>query len=192
MDTIEYLKGLEPQLEEEGRWVFVPNARTASRSITSSALADRAVMLHRTPNHWERAWDKVNADSVFFTIVRNPWDRVLSAWQFLVAKRRTGMEFVRFLRSGELANPEYDHFFRPQARTFLHGGVPITEMNVLRFENLEEEWANLAEKIDAPRRLPKRNRSRHSHYTEYYDPACVRIVGRVYATEIGELEYEFC
>lgn len=192
--TLEYLKGLTPQLDkQDGQWVFVPNARTASTSITGAVLADRVVTQRRMPNHWELAWSKVcrNTGVVFFTVVRNSWQRVLSAWQVLLANGRTDMEFAAFLKSGQLANPMYEHFFRPQAMTFLHGGVPIKEMNVLRFENLEEEWAELAEKIDAPRQLPKRNHYVYRHYTEYYDPACVRIVGRVYATEIGELGYEF-
>jgi hypothetical protein len=191
--TLEYLKGLAPQLEGQGRWVFVPNARTASTSITGDVLADRVVLLHRTPNHWDRAWAKVcsNANAIFFTVVRNSWQRVLSAWQLLRTKDRTDMDFMAFLKAVELANPRYEHFFRPQAVTFLHGGVPIKEMNVLRFENLAEDWASLAKRIDAPSQLPRRNHFDHKHYTEYYDPACVRIVGRVYATEIDELGYEF-
>jgi len=195
--TLAYLKSQRPQLDVLGKWVYLPNARTGSTSITGALLDDRAIMWQRGWRNWERVWGQLiepRADDVlFFTFVRNPWERVVSAWSFLRGKRRIGrsLTFPQYVNGGHLLDPAQEHFYKPQAPSFMMGGAMLDEVFVARHEAREEDWRVIAERIGAPTVLPHRNPAWHEHYVTYYDPESVRTVGRLYATEIEALEYEF-
>lgn len=190
-----YLKRQSPQLDKEGQWAFLPNARTGSTSVTGVALADRVVMSHRGRKCWETTWRKFvqpRLDDVFwFTFVRNPWDRVVSAWCLLQKRGRITEPLPQFLKNGGLSNPRFDHFFQPQSTSFMMGGVRLDEVFVGYFERQETDWREIAGCIGADPTLPHRNATVHETYTTYYDAESVRIVGRFYASEITALGYEF-
>lgn len=196
-ETIAYLKSQKPQIDVLGRWVYLPNARTGSTSITAGPLADRVIMRHRGKENWERVWNKVIEprldEAVMFTFVRNPWDRVVSAWQLLQDRGRLAPEesFKAFVGRGGLADREHDHFFQPQAPSFMRGGVVIPEVIIGRHESREEDWWRIASLIGCAGTLPCHNATEHKPYWEYYDTETVSIVKRAYAAEIDALGYEF-
>ncbi len=194
-DAIAYIKSQKPQIDVLGQWVYLPNARTGSTSITGGPLADHAVMHHRGEQNWERVWEKVVVpridDTTIFTFVRNPWGRVVSAWQFLREKGRVTKEFPAFISDGALNTRGYDHFFRPQSASFMYGGAMIPGVVVCKHETRQEDWRQVASRIGTAASLPHRNATTHKPYWEYYDTPTTKMVGRVYATEIAVLGYEF-
>lgn len=143
--------------------------------------------------------------------VRNPWDRLLSAYTFLVQGRDTSARDNRFARAHlarhadfrafvrELGEPgtrdvvmRYDHF-RPQRHWICMPGEAGHAMDFLgRFETMQADLARLFERLDRPAPAPKSSRtSNHRPYTEEYDDETRAIAADLYAGDIALLGYGF-
>ena len=153
-------------------------------------MVDRVIMHHRGPENWARVWNKVtvpNAHRVlWFTVVRNPWDRMVSVYHFLKKRGAVQQPFPDWARSIDLT----DHFTRPQSVTFLRDGERLP-VRVIPYETLDASWAVLAGALHLPPILPRLNTSTHEPYQTYYDDETRDLVGALYQHEIDALGYEF-
>jgi hypothetical protein len=140
-----------------------------------------------------------------FTFVRNPWDRLVSAFFFL--KKSDLKRNQRFARRNLSVYDDFDSFVRGW----------VTRRNIWRFthflpqfhficidrrlgvdfvgfyENLTEDFAIVANKIDRPTALLEENRlgGRAKDYRQYYTEETKNIVAQVYAEDIALLGYSF-
>ena len=144
-------------------------------------------------------------DYFIFTTKRNPFDRVVSAWRYLqkdmppnikrTIKRGLSLkDTLRNLPAYEKSVNEHDyvHITENQVDAILDtSGKPITDM-LIRFENLQEDFNTVCDKIGIPQQqLPHTNKTKHKHYTEYYDEETKQIVAEKYAKDIEYFGYKF-
>lgn len=144
-----------------------------------------------------------------FTIVRNPWDRLLSAWSLARAGQgHDGRVFVnnpehyqvpeaetfeRFVLEWLPARkPErLDPLFRRQCSFIENAAGEIDFAHVGRLEDMAatERW--LTDQLGREVRLPQYNQSRHPPYAECYTPAMRKLVDDIYGEDIERLQYRF-
>jgi hypothetical protein len=144
------------------------------------------------------------ADYFKFAFVRNPFDRIVSAY-FYLDDGGCNAEDERF-RAEHLSR--YDHcfptfvedlprlmaapHFQPQLRWLCDaGGKPLTDF-VGRYENLEADISTVGRRIGLSFDvLPVINASRHGPYRDYYDDATRRRVAEFYGEDIELFSYRF-
>jgi len=199
-NLITHLRRKQPDLDVLGKWAYIGNPKTGQKSVVMKTLADRIICYRRGPRNWIRVWDNIivpNIDNVlFFTFVRNPWDKVVSAFHYLKQRRpnRIGSdwEFTDYVKCKlGVIGTSIDIHFKEQTHSFMFNGKPIKQMFVGRFENIQNDWDKIAKKIDAPPILAHDNKSTHDDYRKYYNKECYDIVKKLYQEEIDLLGYSF-
>lgn len=155
-----------------------------------------------------------------FTIVRNPWDRMVSeySWQGGLGKDQIptpwgdkNVTFKQFLKM--VFNSPHDHHDMNLVRNFdtwyqlqeikdghLNDQYSfITDQNnnmiidnLIRFEDLNQQFKQMLTKVGLPpENLPHLNKSKHKHYTEYYDQESIDLVACRFKRDIETLGYDF-
>jgi hypothetical protein len=145
-------------------------------------------------NNWK--WD----DWYKFGFVRNPWDREVSIYYF-------------FSRNLKLMNPNLQKMWPKTFEEYVHADrIPIVgraayedqmmyfndvDNNCLldfvgRFENLQEDFNTICDKIGIPKvKLSHINKAPHKSYVKEYSPEGIEIVRKKNQDFIKRFGYEF-
>jgi hypothetical protein len=68
----------------------------------------------------------------------------------------------------------------------------IVVENIIRFENLKQGFDDMCKTLQVPHiKLPHLNKTKHTHYTDYYDDETRELVAKKYAKDIETFGYEF-
>ena len=194
---------------EVHRCIFIHIPKCAGISV-SRGLFGRLVGTHNSIKTFQLIYPKEQLDRYFkFTFVRNPWDRLVSAYRFLKsggfnaedkawadANLRRFVDFRDFVRRWVTpANVNSWQHFKPQYRfiTDPSGQMPMDYLGY--FENLRNDFRNIANLLGLRVKLPHHNSSPpllgDHHYTEKYDAETREIVASVYKRDIELLGYDF-
>jgi hypothetical protein len=190
-------------LPDQYRTIFIHVPRTAGTSMSRALFATGS--RHVTYERYLQA-NRRKFDAYFkFAFVRNPWDRLVSAYLFL---QKGGMDAkdARFFAQHLASYPSfekfvlewvnesnvllYDHFI-PQHRFICDARDRIMVDFVGRKENLELDFAYVASRMGRPAALPHINKVEHRHYSTYYNEATRAIAERVYIRDIRIFGYSF-
>lgn len=136
-----------------------------------------------------------------FCFVRNPWDRLLSSYISKVRNKQGGCsaylqsfeQNIPFIEFVKIVQDYYDLDRHLMPMHDLVMGKDFSNMDFIgRFENFEEDFLFVLETTGLVRKdVPHRNKTKHKHYTEYYDEETRDIVGKVYKRDIEYFGYEF-
>lgn len=142
-----------------------------------------------------------------FAFVRNPWDRVVSAYLFMKeggahtkdlmwAKENLSEfnSFESFIKDGLSRRSILDWpHFQPQAN-FLRGQSGRIEMDFIgRFENIQDDFELVRKELGSPEKLAyvNKTRSKKEGYRSYYKDEIQQIVAEVYSEDIKTFGYDF-
>jgi hypothetical protein len=197
------------------RCIFIHVPKTAGKSIlTLFGLPELGVNYKGELTHLEDPYDHIPSmryaprpyfgEYFKFAFVRNPWDRLVSAFHYLNAGGANpqdlqfreqylsayGGDFRSFVQ--DLPQFLKAKHFMPQSRLVCDEDGRVLLDFVGRFEALDEGVALIAERTGLRgAAVPHTNASRHGRYTDYYDAATRQRVAEVYARDIRVFGYEF-
>ena len=186
--------------------IFIHIPKAAGISV-NKALFGNYVGAHRSVRDYKKIYPKATFDSYYkFSIVRNPWDRLYSAYTFLkkggmndydykfmLKELDTIVSFEQFVM--EWLNDEtiysYIHFI-PQL-DFLQdeqGNCPLDFIG--RFENLNEDFAEISKSINSKSKLKHlNNTSRKITYKDVYTEEMIIKVSNLYKQDIDFFNYSY-
>jgi hypothetical protein len=135
-----------------------------------------------------------NKKLIKFTIIRNPYDRIISAYHFL-GKNLTFKHFVYWVYQ------ELDNYYRKNVKPFVVilpqweflvdelGKIRIPHL--IKFENLNEEFKKFCDKYKLKLDLPHINkRVRNKKILEYYDQELADMVYHIYRWDFKLLKFK--
>jgi hypothetical protein len=139
-----------------------------------------------------------------FTMVRNPYSRVVSAFFYLANNRLRfrddrkirdrfnlkDLDFKEFVKKS-LLSVDYMHF-----NEIIDNYIQYEDLKKIDYigkvENMVEDFNNICRLIDQPNiKLLHVNKSKHLDYTQYYDEESKNIVTKKYAKDIEYFGYKF-
>lgn len=130
-----------------------------------------------------------------FTIVRNPWDKLVSNFSYCNKLKYANTpinfsDFITFLEDGK-GSPNLKAHCRPIHDYFLLSDKQWVDF-IGRFENLENDWRYICSKMtNFSRDLPITNTTIHDNYQTYYTTKDIERVYNMYKIEIDYLGYTF-
>ena len=174
---------------EEYKAIFIHIPKNAGSSI-ETYFANESFRIqpnkHDTINEIKKRFKNSYDNYSKFTIIRNPYDKMVS-WYFYL-KRNVGENHNVI---------EFNDWIKDPSK-FWHANDPISYLKpqckwidntveIIRFENLNEELNNFfGEDID----LPITNKSNHNHYSTYYNKNSIDIIYDRYKEDFKRYNYK--
>lgn len=161
------------------KFIFVRNPKAASSSINHA-------LQHLGHSHckYHGAYHDVKRP-IRFGVVRNPFDRMVSAWNHFTKPLWEENFYDWLVGEGHRVVPGIDTK-RTSQFYWLDGCTDI-----LRFENLKEDYQNILDKIGIGFPLPELNIKPHKHYRDVVCPKAQAIIEDRFAWEIRKFEYYY-
>jgi hypothetical protein len=129
-----------------------------------------------------------------FAFVRNPWERLVSEYQYILNQPDHG----RHARVSRLAGfPEFIRMQIPRRDAYQlnmlcdRKGLLLVDF-VGQLENLQADWETVCHEIGIPcQTLPGKNVTEHARYQDFYDRSAINLVAKHWAAEIEMFGYSF-
>jgi hypothetical protein len=136
---------------------------------------------HDIQKRYPEEWD----DYFTFGFIRNPWDRTVSRYFFWkqMNQKKVPASFEEFVKSGQFASYTL-------CGMLCIGKNPIVDF-IGRFENLNNDFAEICSRIGIEITLPHINGSKHNHYASYYDSETWQIVQDHYKNDVEKFYPEY-
>ena len=195
-----HIKPLPLRHGVNGPYIFIHINKTAGTSIGKAIglpvkdhLAAREVIARIGKERWNTAYT--------FTLVRNPWDKVVSHYEYRRKKNKTeiatrGITFSDWVKMtyGENKNTFYydsPRSFQPQVEWLKDDEGRITLDHIGKFESISQDFNHIKSAIGLEVELPHLNASHRAAYQTYYDDETRAIVANWFREDIEAFDYAF-
>ena len=211
---LKFVKEHKKKIQKEGallnsftkkKCIFIHIPKTAGISVVKAFFGDVTLEGHRSVLFYQKVFGKQYSDFFTFTIVRNPWERLYSAYKFLekggvnihdqnafrmhLSKYKNFEDFVINGLNDRLIF-EITHLI-PQSEFICNNKGTILVDYVGRFESLQEDIAVLSKKINSEIVMDHHNQNTKKSYTEIYTEEMILKVKKIYWKDINTFEYNF-
>jgi len=160
---------------------------------------------HIKPDEFKELVMGENLKNYFsFSTVRNPWDRAVSMYFSSIKDHEIKEDIKRYYKIDEdlsfglfceiLLERKNDPFFIASHNQVLWTTGKYPPQEILRFENLQEEFAAMIEQhnlLTINPNLPHKNKTNHTHYSDYYNSETRKIIADVFEEDIDTFKYCF-
>ena len=185
--------------------LFLHIPKAAGSSVSSSIYGQPVG--HRYLRDYQRINPEQTNALYKFCIVRNPWDRLVSAYFYLMQGgasitradqlfRRSVLwkydTFEKFVKAWLSSEAAYSYFhFIPQFEYILDIERNIGADRIVRFEELSSQVSAVERDIGFSLELREGNQSYRQEYSKYYDAEMIAIVESIYARDIELFGYRY-
>lgn len=175
---------------DKHKLIFIHIIKTAGVSIEKQF--NQPTHDHATAMEYKTRLGHAFKDYFSFTIVRNPWDKMVSQFFFnghkWVEPGTTFKEYIQLFAKGKQIS-RYSPFHLPYI-TDDKGEIIVDYIG--KFESLNESMKHVYNKINIPYQiLPHENKSQRKDYRSYYDSESIEIVSQLFQEEIKIFNYTF-
>jgi hypothetical protein len=134
-----------------------------------------------------------------FCFIRNPYDRIVSGWNYICEIEGYNIEFEKYLKLKNVVNDiEYCHVFLPQSTHIFDSSTKQSNIDYIgKFENLEEDFCCILKKIGFTdkelihNKERKINKRKHDKYIDYYtNQTILKKVNKIYKSDFELLGYK--
>lgn len=197
--------------EKDAIFVHVPkNAGTSISTWLEQNCREKIIRAKRKHDSFEESVKKYGNFSFSFAVVRNPFERLVSAYFYnkrifrnrklvtleeiknLSAKKQS--KHIRNYKLQESLKYDFDYFIRYNfchpcldTQTKLVSGTK----HILRYENLQRNFLVIQEYFKTKKPLNLKNKSSHKNYRQYYDTELIDIIFSRYEEDFINFNYDF-
>lgn len=204
---------MAPQISHKHKCIFVHVPKTGGTSIEITKLFDdqreatgEYVGGHTTALEFQEQFPAEFKDYFKFAFVRNPFDRLVSAFLYLNKGGTTKGDKEVFEKHLIRYNGNFSLFCRNflsresiQAVTHLRPQVDyVCDQNgtVLvnflgKLENMESDYYQILQRFAIGSKLRHKNRSQRQLYPRYYDGRSRKIVETIYEQDLEQFSYQY-
>ena len=193
------------RISHKHKFIFISVPKTGSESVR--AALDSFSDVHSSTGIYahHKTYAQIIIDFNYakdytcFGVCRNPFDRCVSHWFHIKKHAQNNKHHYGDLCRQILKNTSHfkdylasENTVRPCFNWLSSNGSDIDVDFIGKLENIQEDFKTICEKIGIPQQqLPHTNKTKHKHYTEYYDEETKQIVAEKYAKDIEYFGYEF-
>jgi hypothetical protein len=176
---------------KEPKSIFIHVPKTAGSSISnwleSYVCNAKDDYIHADASYYNKP------DHFTFACVRNPYDRVVSAYFFAMKHYKLKCSFLVFLKSGPKSPIKTKNWEPMKVKVYWRSQSILVEGCdlIMRYENLEEDFVQIQDFYNVYVPLPIINTTEHKHYSHYYDEECYDIVTEMFETDLKEFGYKY-
>ena len=197
-----YQNPFTPQMIDK-RILFVHIPKTGGSSVATALIGK--------PSGHPYLFEFFNANPEYtreffkFCVVRNPYDRLVSAYAH-IAKRECTPLFKEIFKQLEIKTFEdlikcldnnkkcriltnYIVHFRTQNELIEHSKVKMDR--IFKFEEFNSIEAELNTRLNENIKIKKLNASPRKEYNEYFNDHAIDVVSRIYKTDLEMFDYKF-
>jgi len=189
MSLHNHIFNLFPSLDVNRQFMFFSNHKVAQTSINRGLLKDRVILVKGNFKEYKNIFDSYTMDFIVkdifkFTIVRNPWSKVVSAFHYLkrtkiINNTMTFNKFVNNILVKYIDGPQRkllffhefnkleSHFDIQFHKAYFNGNKFVDFVG--RLENIKKDWKYISSMINCPFELPHKNKTNHTNYRDYYN-----------------------